>query len=49
MHALLQALEEDQGEFTTWRRHMHRHPETAFEEKGTAAYIAGLLRGWEAQ
>jgi hippurate hydrolase len=46
MHALLQALEEDQGEFTTWRRHMHRHPETAFEEKGTAAYIAGLLRGW---
>lgn len=46
MHALLQTLVADQAEFTSWRHHMHRHPETAFEEKGTAAYIANLLRGW---
>ena len=46
MHALLQTLVVDQAEFTEWRHHMHRHPETAFEEKGTAAYIANLLRGW---
>ena len=31
-------------EFVGWRRHLHAHPELAFEEKQTAAFIAGKLR-----
>lgn len=31
-------------EFVGWRRHLHTHPELAFEEKQTAAFIAGKLR-----
>lgn len=29
-----------------WRRHLHRFPETAFEETGTAKFIAGKLAGF---
>src|SRR5262245_18496595 len=29
-----------------WRRDIHAHPETAFEERRTAAQIADKLRGW---
>lgn len=32
------------SEFIGWRRHLHAHPELAFEEKETAAFIAGKLR-----
>ena len=28
---------------TTWRQHIHAHPETAFEETSTAAYVAAVL------
>ncbi len=31
-------------EFIGWRRHLHAHPELAFEEKETAAFIAAKLR-----
>jgi amidohydrolase len=31
-------------EFVAWRQHLHAHPELAFEEKQTAAFIAGKLR-----
>ena len=31
------------GDMTAWRRHIHAHPETAFEERGTAAFVAGRL------
>jgi hippurate hydrolase len=31
-------------EFVAWRRHLHAHPELAFEEQETAAFIAGKLR-----
>jgi len=31
-------------EFVAWRQHLHAHPELAFEEKETAAFIAGKLR-----
>ncbi len=31
-------------EMQAWRRHLHRHPETAFEEVGTAAFVAEQLR-----
>jgi len=33
-------------ELRGWRRQIHQHPETAFEEFRTAALIAGLLRDW---
>ena len=31
---------------TSWRHHLHRHPEPSLEEANTATYIAGLLRAW---
>jgi len=46
MSALLDALDEKSNDMRAWRHHLHRHPELAFEEKQTAAFIAGLLRGW---
>ena len=35
------------GEMTEWRRHIHQHPETAFEEYKTSDYVA--LRLHESQ
>ena len=32
-------------ELVNWRRHLHAHPELAFEEKETAAFVAEKLRG----
>jgi len=32
-----------EGEMRTWRRHLHAHPETAFEEHATAAFVAERL------
>ena len=29
---------------TEWRHHLHQHPETAFEEVQTAAFVASKLR-----
>jgi hippurate hydrolase len=29
---------------TQWRRHLHAHPETAFEERATSAFVADRLR-----
>ena len=41
---------EDLGQYlpqmTEWRRHIHANPETAFEEVGTAAYVAQRLRSF---
>ena len=34
----------DQMDLVSVRRHLHAHPELRFEEKTTAAYVAGLLR-----
>jgi amidohydrolase len=31
------------AEMTTWRRHLHRHPEFGFEEMETAAFVAEKL------
>jgi amidohydrolase len=33
-------------QMTEWRRHIHQNPETAFEEVGTAAFVAGRLRAF---
>lgn len=33
-------------QMTQWRRHIHAHPETAFEEVGTAAYVVERLRSF---
>ncbi len=33
-------------EVTSWRRHLHAHPETAFEEVNTARFIAEKLRSF---
>lgn len=33
-------------QMTEWRRHIHAHPETAFEEVGTAAYVVERLRSF---
>ena len=32
------------SEMSAWRQHLHRHPETAYEEVATAAFIAEKLR-----
>jgi hippurate hydrolase len=31
------------GDMTAWRRHIHAHPETAFEERSTAEFVAAKL------
>jgi hippurate hydrolase len=33
-------------EMKAWRHHLHAHPETAFEETATAAFVADKLRGF---
>ncbi|MEI6557128.1 MAG: M20 aminoacylase family protein [Rhodospirillaceae bacterium] len=33
-------------EMVAWRRHLHAHPETAFEEVATADFVAGRLAGF---
>jgi amidohydrolase len=34
------------AEMTAWRHRLHAHPETAFEERETAAFVAGLLESF---
>ena len=34
------------ADMTSWRRHLHANPETAFEEHDTAAFIAERLRSF---
>lgn len=46
MNTLLNALAADQEQMQSWRHHLHRNPEVAFDEHQTARYIAELLRGW---
>jgi len=33
-------------ELSAWRRHLHAHPETAFEEAATSAFVAEKLAGF---
>lgn len=41
---LIPEIVESQPEMTAWRRRLHAHPETAFEEHATAAFVADQLR-----
>lgn len=40
-HKDFQAL---QAEMQVWRRHLHQHPEIAYEELQTSAFIVGILK-----
>ena len=44
--SVLAKLKTQNDEFSTWRRHIHQHPETAFEEVQTSDYVANLLTSW---
>ena len=33
-------------EMREWRHHLHAHPETAFEEERTSAFVADKLRSF---
>ncbi len=33
-------------EMKAWRHHLHAHPETAFEETATSAFVADKLRAF---
>jgi amidohydrolase len=37
---IINRIAEYQDEMTGWRRHIHKHPETAFEEHQTSDYVA---------
>src|SRR6187399_3727169 len=34
------------ADMKTWRHHIHAHPETAFEESATSAFVADKLRSF---
>lgn len=41
---VINRIAEWQDELTAWRRHLHAHPELAFEEVATSAFVAERLR-----
>ena len=43
---IINRIADFQGDMTEWRRHIHAHPETAFEEHQTAAFVAGKLESF---
>ena len=43
---IINRIGEFHDELTAWRRELHMYPETAFEEKRTAAFVAGKLGGF---
>lgn len=46
MPSLIDDIQAEQIPMEVYFRHLHQHPELAFEETESAAYIAGLLRQW---
>lgn len=43
---IINRIAEFQEEMSAWRRHIHAHPETAYEEHQTAAFVAGKLESF---
>jgi amidohydrolase len=43
---IINRIAEFHAEMTEWRHRIHTHPETAFEERETAALVAGLLQSF---
>jgi metal-dependent amidase/aminoacylase/carboxypeptidase family protein len=43
---LINRIADFHGEMTEWRRRIHAHPETAFEEHNTAALVSELLESF---
>ncbi len=43
---IINRIAEFQEEMSAWRRHIHAHPETAFQEHQTAAFVAGKLESF---
>ena len=39
-------FESRRAAYTHWRHHLHAHPEIAFEEVETAAFVASKLGEW---
>ncbi|MBD3658638.1 MULTISPECIES: M20 aminoacylase family protein [Marinobacter] len=46
MPSLIDDIQAEQIPMEVYFRHLHQHPELAFEETESAAYIADLLRQW---
>ncbi|WP_416139850.1 M20 family metallopeptidase [Halomonas sp. HK25] len=45
-HTLADQVTHYRDDITTWRRHLHRHPELSFKESRTADYIEEVLRSF---
>ena len=43
---IINRVAEFQAEMTAWRRRIHAHPETAFDERETAAFVAAQLESF---
>ena len=43
---IINRIAQFQDEMTAWRRHIHAHPETAFEEVQTADFVVEKLAEW---
>ena len=46
MNTVLEELRGNGRQMKEWLHHMHRHPELAFQESQTAAYISALVKSW---
>jgi len=44
--SVIPRLNELHPEMTTWRRELHAHPQTAFEETFASEFIAQKLQAW---
>ena len=43
---IIDRIAEFQADMTAWRRDLHAHPETAFEEHRTSDFVAAKLEGF---
>ena len=43
---LVEELEKARDEMISWRRHLHEHPEVAYNEKDTADFVAAKLESF---